>query len=53
VIRPPLFIRMLPAFDPLIVALVPIAFLAATLIAAYLPARKAAAIDPNEALRHL
>jgi putative ABC transport system permease protein len=49
----PLFIRMLPAFDPLTVALVPIAFLLAALLAAYLPARRAAAVEPNEALRHL
>ena len=38
----PLFIRMLPAFDPLIVGIVPAAFIAAALLAAYLPARRAA-----------
>jgi predicted permease len=49
----PLFIRMLPAFDPLIVSLVPIAFIVAALIAAYVPARRASRVDPNVALRHL
>jgi len=49
----PLFIRMLPAFDPVIVALVPVAFVVASLVAAYLPARRASSVDPNVALRHL
>lgn len=49
----PLFIRMLPAFDPLIVAAVPVAFIVASLIAAYVPARRASRVDPNVALRHL
>ena len=49
----PLFIRMLPAFDPLMVAVVPAAFVMASLIAAYFPARRAARVDPNIALRHL
>lgn len=49
----PLFIRMLPAFDPLVVAAVPVAFIVASLIAAYLPARRASRVDPNVALRHL
>jgi ABC-type antimicrobial peptide transport system permease subunit len=49
----PLFIRMLPAFDPVIIALVPMAFIAASVVAAYLPARRASRVDPNIALRHL
>ena len=49
----PLFIRMLPAFDPVIIALVPMAFIGASIIAAYLPARRASRVDPNTALRHL
>jgi hypothetical protein len=49
----PLFIRMLPAFDPLVVAFVPIAFVLAAVLASYVPARRAAGVDPNVALRHL
>jgi putative ABC transport system permease protein len=37
--------------DPLVFALIPLALGAATLVASYLPARRAAATDPLEALR--
>jgi predicted permease len=49
----PMFIRMLPAFDPIVFLVVPAAFIAASLLAAYLPARHASRVDPNVALRHL
>jgi predicted permease len=49
----PMFIRMLPAFDPILFAVVPAAFIAAALLAAYFPARYASRVDPNVALRHL
>jgi ABC-type antimicrobial peptide transport system permease subunit len=43
----PMFIRLLPAFDPIVFVVVPTAFVGAALIAAYLPARKAFRVDPN------
>jgi predicted permease len=40
-------------FDAVSFALVPIPLIAAAFVACYLPARRAARVDPNEALRHL
>ena len=43
----------LPELDPLTFVTVPAILVTAVLIACYIPARRAAAIDPNVALRHL
>jgi predicted permease len=40
-----------PSFDPVLFALVPLALLATTLLAAAVPAKRAASIDPQRALR--
>jgi ABC-type antimicrobial peptide transport system permease subunit len=40
-----------PQFDPLLFAAVPLILFATTLLAAFAPARRASAIDPQEALR--
>jgi ABC-type antimicrobial peptide transport system permease subunit len=39
--------------DPWMFAIVPVPLILAGLCAYYLPARRAAAVDPNVALRHL
>jgi ABC-type lipoprotein release transport system permease subunit len=41
------------AFEPLVLAVVPIPFVVAALVACYLPAARAARVDPNVALRDL
>ena len=40
-----------PGFDPLLVTLVPLGLLLTTLLAAAIPARRAAGVDPMVALR--
>jgi ABC-type antimicrobial peptide transport system permease subunit len=49
----PVFQRIVPAIDTGLIALVPALFIAAGLVACYLPARRASRVDPNVALRNL
>jgi putative ABC transport system permease protein len=48
----PMFQRIVPAIDTGLIALVPALFIAAGLVACYLPARRASRVDPNVALRN-
>jgi predicted permease len=47
----PFFVRLLPAVDPFVLTIVPLLMILAAFVACYLPARKAARVDPNVALR--
>ena len=49
----PFVVRVLPAIDPLTFTLLPIPFVLAALVACYLPARRAATVEPTVALKHL
>jgi predicted permease len=49
----PVFLRLVPATDATLIVLVPLLFLAAGVIASYIPALRASKVDPNVALRNL
>jgi putative ABC transport system permease protein len=49
----PFFARLLPTVDPAVMVVLPLLMLAASIVASYLPARRAARVDPNVALREL
>lgn len=49
----PMFVRLVPAFDPMLLLAVPALFVGAGLIACYLPSIRASRVDPVVALRQL
>jgi ABC-type antimicrobial peptide transport system permease subunit len=49
----PAFTTPLPAIDATLLSLVPVPFLAAALLASYVPARRASRVSPNAALRQI
>ena len=49
----PVIMTFFPTLHPVIFALVPVPFLAATVAACYFPARRAASVDPMNVLRDL
>jgi len=49
----PFFVRFMPVIDPFAATIAPVSMILAALIACYLPASRAARVEPNVALRDL